>query len=422
MSGKDRPSSDGDDAFLLHVAEHAFRSETPDVIAVAVSGGSDSMALLSLFARIQARRGGQLRAVTVDHRLRPEAADEAQAVAAFCQKINVPHDILVWDHGEITGNLQDQARRARYGLIGEWAQRSGIGHIVLGHTADDQAETFLMGLAREAGIDGLSGMRPGWVESGIRWARPYLLTPRSDLRQYLTRHGISWIEDPSNADDRFTRIKARRVLERLRPLGISVEKLTGVVVNLGSARSALQTATSDAAHRIAQAEAGAVILDRVAFQALPAEISRRLLIGALKWVSGQDYAPRQAALMRVQEAVRGGRHTTLSGCRIHVSTAEVQITREPKAVAGLEGPTDALWDGRWRVNGPHGAGLIIRALGNEGLRLCPDWRESGNSRAALIVSPAIWRDDTLISAPLTGFGAGWSVEIVADLHSFLLSH
>ncbi|MGB7261684.1 MAG: tRNA lysidine(34) synthetase TilS, partial [Albidovulum sp.] len=159
MSGKDRPSSDGDDAFLLHVAEHAFRSETPDVIAVAVSGGSDSMALLSLFARIQARRGGQLRAVTVDHRLRPEAADEAQAVAAFCQKINVQHDILVWDHGEITGNLQDQARRARYGLIGEWAQRSGIGHIVLGHTADDQAETFLMGLAREAGIDGLSGMR-----------------------------------------------------------------------------------------------------------------------------------------------------------------------------------------------------------------------------------------------------------------------
>lgn len=88
--------------------------------------------------------------MTVDHRLRPEAADEARFVACACARIGVPHETLAWEHGEIGGNLQDRARRARYALIADWARRGGIGDVVLGHTADDQAETVLMGLAREA--------------------------------------------------------------------------------------------------------------------------------------------------------------------------------------------------------------------------------------------------------------------------------
>ncbi len=101
---------------------------------------------------------------------------------------------------------------------------------------------------------------------------------------------------------------------------------------------------------------------------------------------------------------------------------EIRIAREPKAVAGLESPTDAIWDGRWRLSGPHKADLRIRALGTEGLRKCPDWRETGHSRAALLVSPAIWRGETLISAPLAGLESGWTAEIVAGFASFILSH
>lgn len=422
MTGADWPLSEGEDAFLLHFAQTAFHAEEPMTIGVAVSGGSDSMALLHLFIRAQAHRGGTVRAVTVDHRLRPEAADEAQSVAAFCKGHGVPHDILIWDHGPVTGNLQDRARQARYGLIADWARAEGIGHVVLGHTADDQAETFLMGLAREAGLDGLSGMRRSWKEAAIHWARPYLNIPREELRQYLRRVGIDWAEDPSNADDRFARVKARRALKALRPLGISVDKLTGVTSNLASALQVVRIATSDAACRVAKASAGEVVLARDDFRALAPEINRRLLIGALKWVSGETYAPRQAALIRVQNAVSEVRHTTLSGCRIRVSQSEVRLTREPKAVAGLEGPTDAIWDNRWRLTGPHAAGLAVKALGAEGLRQCPNWRETGFSRAALIVSPSVWCDETLISAPLARFSNGWEAEIVAGFHSFLISH
>lgn len=422
MTGQDWPLSEGEDAFLLHIAASTCLGNRPERIGVAVSGGSDSMAVLHLFARILAHRGGTVHAVTVDHRLRPEAAGEAEFVARLCPSIGATHDTLVWHHGAIAGNLQDQARRARYALIAEWARGKGVGHVVLGHTADDQAETFLMGLAREAGIDGLSGMRQSWTEAGVRWARPFLLTPREDLRDYLRRNAIGWVDDPSNKDDRFTRARARKVLKALKPLGITVERLSGVILNLGSALQAVRAATSEAAREVARTEAGEVVLRRQEYQSLAPEISRRLLIGALKWVSGEPYAPRQAALIRVQEAVRAGRAATLSGCRIRPGAEEVRITREARAVAGIETPTDALWDGRWRLSGPHQAGLAVRALGAEGLRLCTDWRATGQSRAALVASPAIWSGDALVAAPLAGLPNGWTAEIVAGFHSFLLSH
>lgn len=422
MTEADWPQHEGEDAFLLHVAEWAFPGKWPDRIGVAVSGGSDSMALLHLFARVQAQKGGKVHAVTVDHRLRPEAADEARLVASFCQRLGARHDTLVWDHGEIAGNLQDRARRARYGLIAGWAVRNRIGHVVLGHTADDQAETFLMGLAREAGIDGLSGMRKSWEEGGVMWARPYLLTPREDLRDYLRRNDIGWVDDPSNLDYRFTRVKARKVLAALKPLGITVDKLTGVTINLSIAQGALQSAACERARQILRTQAGEAVIDREKFWRTDQEIKRRILKAALLWVARGGYAPRADAIFRVELAIGDGRSATLAGTRIAVTETEVRITREPKAVAGIESATDTLWDRRWRLSGPHSEDLTVRALGAEGLRQCKDWRATGLSRAALIVSPAIWRGGALVAAPLAGMANGWTAEIVTGLHSFLLSH
>jgi tRNA(Ile)-lysidine synthase len=117
-----------------------------------------------------------------------------------------------------------------------------------------------------------------------------------------------------------------------------------------------------------------------------------------------------------------GRDATLWGCRLGLRADEIRIVREPKAVEGHDGATEALWDSRWRLTGPHESGLRVRALGPDGLRQCRDWRATGHSRAALVVSPAIWADDRLISAPLAGFGAGWTAEIVTDFPSCVLSH
>jgi tRNA(Ile)-lysidine synthase len=407
---------------VLSVAEAAFAWTKPDRVAVAVSGGSDSMAALHLTVKAAAKRGWVVYAVTVDHRLRPEAADEAVFVAGACAELGVLHHTLIWDHGEVTGNLMDMARRARYLLISEWAQGLGIEYVVLGHTADDQAETFLMELARAAGLDGLSGMRMGWREGSVFFTRPFLNTSREALRSFLRGAGFAWIEDPTNDDDSFTRIKARRALVALQPLGITVETLSRVADNLNMARSVVRAATMQAAAKVVEEQAGGLSLDRAAFNGLQMEVQRRLLIACFGWVSGASYAPRGSALNHVQWGVTVGKDTTLSGCRIRVADAEVRIVREPKAVAGVVRPPDQLWDNRWRLEGPSEPGLEVRALTAIGLRACKDWRAAGISRDALIVSPAIWRGDTLVAAPLAGFANGWTARIDAGFTSFIISH
>lgn len=416
------PAGADADHRLLTLAAGAFGAKAPGVVGVAVSGGGDSMALLHLMARVQAARGGSVRAVTVDHRLRLEAAGEARFVAQFCESLGVGHDTLVWDHGVLAGNVADLARRARYGLIAGWARSNGVAHVVVGHTADDRAETFLMELARQAGIDGLTAMRGFWVADGIRWSRPLISVGRAVLREYLNCHGIGWIDDPTNEDDRYQRIKARRVLASLAPLGINAEGLAHVAANLALARSDLVLLALRMAKEIARQEAGEVIFDRRKWMGAGNDTGRRLLIGALRWVSSTGYAPRADKIARLEASIWQGRDATLAGCKVRVGEKEFGIAREPKAVAGLETATGALWDGRWRLSGPGDAALSVRALGAEGLRACKGWRDTGYSRAALAVSPAIWRGDKLIAAPLAGKANGWTAEIVTAFPKDVLSH
>lgn len=381
------------------------------------------MAMLHLLASVTDDPGGQLSVVTVDHALRPGSADEAAFVARVCADLGVPHQALVWTHETIPGNLQDQARRARYGLICAWAHEAGISRVALAHTMDDQAETFLMGLSRQAGLDGLTGMRPDWQQDGVTFLRPFLDLGRSDLRAYLTRHGQGWRDDPSNENARFLRVRARRALADLAPLGITAGSLTGTIRNLTHAQNLIRAVTADAFSQIGTEVAGAVTLSRTGFAALDGEITRRLLVAILRWMGADRYPPRAEGVARLLAAIDRGQGATLAGCRIRITTDQIRILREGRAVAGQVSSTDVLWDGRWRLSGPlsPAPGLIVRALGAEGLRACPDWRGTGLSRDALMVTPGIWAGDVLIAAPLAGLAAGWTAKIVPDLASFILS-
>lgn len=411
------------DAFLVQSAQTSFLfGKKPTGVAVAVSGGSDSVGALHVMVQVAQMQGFALHAVTVDHALRDGSATEAAGVAQLCAGLGVPHQILVWQHGAVAGNLMDAARRARYDLMADWAHAQGISHIVLGHTADDQAETFLMGLARKAGIDGLVGMQSGWDHGGVRFLRPFLRVERKDLRSHLTRRGVSWVDDPSNDNDRFTRVKARRALKALKPLGITVGTLADVMMNLALAQGAIEAATREADLRVCRRQAGEVIFEQKEWRRSDQEVQRRLLIAALRWISGASYAPRGSGVLRVMRAIEQGQDATLAGCRIRVCDAGFRVVREPRAVAGLVAQPGSLWDGRWQVDGPFAAGQVVRALGAEGLRQCKGWKTTAHSKDSLLVSPAVWYDDVLVSAPLAGFGAGFSARIVAPYNEFVLSH
>ena len=175
-------------------------------IAVAVSGGSDSMAVLHAMAGQRENNGPHnLEAVTVDHGLRDGSVDEAARVAAFCAELGIKHTTLTWGTWDGAGNLQDAARRARYKLMADWARKTGIDGIVLGHTKDDLAETFLMQVARKAGLDGLTSLRDAVEIHGVWFHRPFLGARRSELQAQLRQAGVAWIDDPSNDDDVFAR-------------------------------------------------------------------------------------------------------------------------------------------------------------------------------------------------------------------------
>jgi tRNA(Ile)-lysidine synthase len=393
---------------VLHQVEAALPAALPEKIGVAVSGGGDCMALLVVLHDLLTPRGHGLSVVTVDHRLRPEAAGEARAVAALCASMRLPHRTLVWENRNDGGNLQAAARAARHRLITDWALAEGIGAIALGHTLDDQAETVVMRLARSAGVDGLSAMSSVTRRQGMLWLRPLLGLRRDALRDVLRARGIPWQEDPSNEDESFERVRVRQALDLLAPLGVTPEALARVAENMHRARDALDHQTRTAARELASVRGGALRIDRVGFDALPGEIARRLLIAALQWIRGAGYDPRGRSLDAARAALARKGSATLEGCRLLAWKDGLWIVREHAAVRSLRCPVGHIWDGRWRIDGPGRAGLVVAALGAEGLRRCPGWRDTGLPRAALLSAPAIWDGADLVAAPLAGLPNGWA--------------
>jgi tRNA(Ile)-lysidine synthase len=409
-----------EDGRLLRLATRRLDGpDAPRRIGLAVSGGGDSMAMLRLLAPWARERGIAVFAATVDHGLRPEAAAEARFVAKACRDLGVPHDTLEWRGWNGRGNLQAAAREARQRLLGDWARGLEAEAVLLGHTRDDQAETVLLRLTRGSGVDGLSGMAGERVEGGLRWMRPLLEIRRGDLRDYLRRQGQAWVEDPSNGDPRYDRVRARRALEALGPLGIDAEGLAATARRMAAAREALECYAVREAERLVELRRGDVLIDREGLLDLPGEMRLRLVAAALRWVSGSPYRPRREALEAALAEAAEGRTRSLGGALIRSRRGRVEIGREPRAVVGTVAATDALWDGRWRLSGVHAPGLEVRSLGGEGIALCPGWRDAGLARSSVLASPAVWQGETLVAAPLAGRAEGWVAEVVTDYREVL---
>jgi tRNA(Ile)-lysidine synthase len=408
----------GDDIRLIHWVGRAFPT-LPAKIGIAVSGGGDSMALLHLFARWSAQTGHPIAAVTVDHGLRDGSAREAAQVAAFCKDAGISHDILHWTDWDSHGNLQAAARDARYRLMADWARDAGVGGIALGHTMDDGAETFLMRLSRKAGVDGLSAMDRIFDRSGMTYARPLWMCSRKELRDYLTRNHIEWVDDPSNYDLDFERIRVRQAMDALGQLGLKADALTHAAAALRQSRDALAYYTAHEAQTHVAVQAGDLILPLK--PDVPDEIARRLRSKVIQWMGHLPYPPRQSAMQHLMDGVAIEGTHTLGGAIVTHTDGQLRIAREMNAVRQVTCQTDQIWDRRWALDGPHSDELHVAALGN-GIVDCPDWRAQELPRQSLLASPAIWHNDTLIAAPIAGLHRGWNARIVADFHSSLVAH
>ena len=212
-----------------------------EFVAVGVSGGADSLALVLQAAEELAVFGRKIVALTVDHGLRPTSRLEAEYVAGLMQKYGIEHHILTWTGKKPTTGIEEAARQARYALITEWCSQNNVHVLLTAHHAKDQAETFLMRLQRGSGLEGLCGIREYSVRDGLVILRPLLAVNPENLRDYLRQRAIVWVEDESNHDTTFLRGKIRQYLPELTEnIGINIEKICNAVHNLQSAEDYIE--------------------------------------------------------------------------------------------------------------------------------------------------------------------------------------
>lgn len=330
-------------------------TDQPAVVA-AVSGGSDSTAMLLLLDAFVRRSGSPVRLLvaTVDHRLRPESADEARSVAALAQRLGHPHRTLPWEGRKPTAGLADAAREARQRLLSQAAAAFGATRIVVGHTADDQAETVAMRRSRGEG-PGLAGIAPATLLDGRVWiVRPLLEHRREDLRACLRSAGVGWAEDPTNGDPAYERPRLRAAL------GGEIAPLLAVAAAASARREALSRRAGTLLRTLARMPApGLYRLDAAILEEADndAAVEALRLVAAL--AGGAAHRPPLDRAEAVFDRMRdGAARATLARALLARRGDGLWLAREtrnlPGAGAALPG---AIWDGRWQVTG-RGEGRI----------------------------------------------------------------
>ncbi len=289
--------------------------EAVPIIAVAVSGGRDSLALALLAQDWAAARGGRVIGLIVDHGLRAEAAAEAAATLRVLSQHGIGGVILRWAGAKPSSGVQEAARVARYRLLRDECRRREILHLLLGHHADDQAETVAMRTVRRSGPDGLAGMAAVVEQPEVRVLRPLLGIPRSRLTATLLGRGVAWLDDPSNIDPRFERARLRAG-ERL-PMAVPTAATERPLRERNLALAALDTLEFQ--------PDGTTAIERAAFLRLGRDLQASLLSRVVQAVGAGNHPPRrdrleQAVRRLCAPAARGksGRNQdfTLSACRL----------------------------------------------------------------------------------------------------------
>ena len=325
-------------------------------LALAVSGGSDSLSMMYLvneWARLRATPP-EISIISVDHGLRPEAAGECAQVAALCKALCFAHVTLRWDGAKPETGVQAKARRARYDLMSAWCLDNHVPVLLTAHTVDDQAETVVMRQKRTSSAKSLAGIWPERDWNGVRILRPLLALRRQELRDYLVELGIEWIDDPSNVDVRYERVRIR-------------EYLAGDVAAAELASKSLlnsflyQTAAFEWVQNYVEvAETGMLSLPLDRFQVQDGEVKDEVLGLVLRGCGLgllPDLKKRQALLGWFADSK--SKRRTLGGAVFAKRGGQVLIGREPGRISDdfviIPFSGEVIWDKRFLVKGAVGA-------------------------------------------------------------------
>lgn len=410
----------------------ALSGHAPQAVAVAVSGGRDSMALALLLRAWSDRRKIPVTALTVDHGLRRESEAEAEQVAAWFSAMGFPHEILVWKGEKPESGVQDAARRARYGLMLDWCEDHGVDVLCTAHHLEDQAETVLQRLAYGSGLDGLAGIPRHRVAGRVHILRPLLDIPRERLEAVCVDCGQDWVDDPTNASGSYARGRLRGVMDALAEEGLTPDRLGRSAYRLSLVRAAMEEWTAKALDgNVLLFQEGYALIYPRGLRDLPVELRLRALERTLVTVAGEAYAPRFDSLEALHDAIwdhdghqrKDYTGRTLGGCLIQpFGSDSLLVAREEAAMQAqipVRGARGTIWDNRFRIGLRGGGklkdGFYVGPLGMEGVRELRDRAAEGKwdgyalealPGAVRTLLPAIfWGREEIYAVPLLGFSA-----------------
>nr|WP_244314077.1 tRNA lysidine(34) synthetase TilS [Roseibium denhamense] len=385
-------------------------------VALAVSGGVDSVALLVLFNEWRHRTGwaGRAAVYTVDHGLRAGSAADADFVAKLCRDLGIKCRSLSWQPTLPLANVQQEARLARYRLFADAAVSDGAECIVLAHHRDDQVETFLDRLGRGSGVYGLAGMaldEPNGPE-GLRLIRPFLMIPKSALDASMRKRSQAWREDPTNSSAVYKRNRLRKILELLSAEGVDAARILSTATHMRRTRQALDHfLVRFLTEHVHEHDAGPVKLERGAYTAQPEELRLRFLAHIITRVTGRPANPQLVKLQNLDACLKNNPvcQTTLAGCVFSIKADALFIWREmgrtPPAVL-CPAAHEGVWDCRYSYTIAEGAS----GLGGK-IAIGPYASSPANSsdlswphgwpKSAFASAPVVWTqgDDQLLSYP-----------------------
>jgi tRNA(Ile)-lysidine synthase len=379
-------------------------------LAVAVSGGADSMALTLLAHDWVNRSRGEILALTVDHGLRATSSDEADSTLRTLASLGIPGQKLALEGLDRGPGLAERARDARYAVLLAACEAMGIPHLLLGHHRSDQVETVMMRVLSSSTVRGLAGMAAVTETRRVRMLRPLLHIPPIRLRDYLTERGVTWVDDPSNRDP--GALRARLRVARADPNGTG--EGTAAVAH-AARRAGAHRAERD--RNVARILAVRATIRPEGYALLtPGPIDPEALAVLLRTIAGAPYAP---PIDRVAQIARDPGPATLGGVRI-VPAGRLGLgwllVREPRAMqASVKADPDAIWDSRFRLTGAPPADpkrepyapdrpdheLLLGALGSDSVRFRA---RSGLPSLVLHSLPALRQSESLIAIPHIGFG------------------
>jgi tRNA(Ile)-lysidine synthase len=292
-------------------------------LAVAVSGGVDSICLLHWAARCNL----DITALHVNHGLRDAADIETQYVIELCKKLQIPYQVFYWTDDKPTAGLEAAARDARYKFMTDWCLENNIDALMIAHQADDQIETFLMNLSRGSGVSGLSAMQPESYRNGVKIVRPLLGIFRSELIKYCDENNIKYFADEMNEDERYTRVKIRKNRHLLsEKLGISDARILLAIDNLSRARDTLDSNVDSLVQSVLYDDY-ALFSDSFLFD-LPPDIGLKFIGVLIQTIGGDNYQPRLNSLVFALSKLKSDCKFTLGHCTLRRFKNQILIVPE----------------------------------------------------------------------------------------------